>query len=101
MTVSSKFRSAVNGGKGSETASTHSQCSNDNQRIYSETAKKLAKWDAIFLKDARKRIQGMIKGYEVSLTDAKDLVSFAPGTQIINPNSTLFISLLQRTGIRV
>lgn len=51
------------------------QCANDNDKIYGEAAKKLAKWDAVFLKDAQKRLQGMMKGYEFSLRDAKDFVS--------------------------
>ncbi|WWC71201.1 uncharacterized protein I206_105154 [Kwoniella pini CBS 10737] len=35
---------------------------------------KLAEWDAVFLKDAVKRLQGMIQGYEVTIKDAKDMM---------------------------
>ncbi|WVF67719.1 hypothetical protein IAT40_002478 [Kwoniella sp. CBS 6097] len=35
---------------------------------------KLAEWDALFLKDAHKRLQDDISGYELSLTDVKDMM---------------------------
>ncbi|WWC90320.1 uncharacterized protein L201_005253 [Kwoniella dendrophila CBS 6074] len=35
---------------------------------------KLAEWDNVFLKDAQKRLQGMIEGYELTIKDAKDMM---------------------------
>lgn len=35
----------------------------------------MAKWDAVFLKDAHERISDMMDGYDVSLRDVKDFVS--------------------------
>lgn len=49
-------------------------CPNDN-KLYPNVNAKLATWDFIYLKDARKRLQKMIKGYDVSIQDARDMVS--------------------------
>ncbi|WVQ68657.1 uncharacterized protein L199_006866 [Kwoniella botswanensis] len=35
---------------------------------------KLAEWDAVFLKDAQRRLQDMIEGYEITIKDAKDMM---------------------------
>lgn len=49
-------------------------CPND-RKVYGPTQEKLAQWDAVFLKKARKRIQKQITGYELSFTDVKEMVS--------------------------
>ncbi|KAK8854468.1 hypothetical protein IAR55_003206 [Kwoniella newhampshirensis] len=36
--------------------------------------KRLAEWDAIFLKDAHTRLNGLIEGLDLSLTDVKDMM---------------------------
>ncbi|KAK4690069.1 hypothetical protein P7C73_g38, partial [Tremellales sp. Uapishka_1] len=57
------------------TLAPYSTCLNENNgRIYKETFQKLAKWDAVFLKDAAQRLQGMIDGYNVTVRDAKDFM---------------------------
>lgn len=35
----------------------------------------MAKWDAVFLKDAQERLAKQMDGYDLSLTDVKDFVS--------------------------
>lgn len=49
-------------------------CPND-VKVYPATQVKLAEWDAVFLKDTRKRLQKMIKGYDLALIDVKEMVS--------------------------
>lgn len=48
-------------------------CPNDG-RLYDPVRAKTAQWDAIFLKDARKRLQKSIEGYDLTLTDVKEMV---------------------------
>lgn len=51
-------------------------CPNDN-KLYPNVNAKLATWDFIYLKDARKRLQKMVKGYDITIQDARDMVSCA------------------------
>ncbi|WRT68776.1 uncharacterized protein IL334_005756 [Kwoniella shivajii] len=39
-----------------------------------EYKSKLAEWDSIYLQDAQARLQRMIKGYEITIKDAKDMM---------------------------
>lgn len=55
------------------TLSPYHSCPNDD-KVYPKTRAKLAEWDKVFLKDARERIQKLIKGYDVSLADVNNMM---------------------------
>lgn len=49
-------------------------CPND-LKVYPNTRAKMAQWDAVFLKHARKRLQKHMQGYELTLQDTVNMVS--------------------------
>jgi hypothetical protein len=51
------------------------QCKIRNDTSYAIAFKEMAKWDAVFLKDAHNRLKGKMEGYDLSLKDVKDFVS--------------------------
>lgn len=50
-------------------------CPND-LKLYPNVNAKLAKWDAIYLKDAVNRIQKHLEGHTFTVEDARDMVGF-------------------------
>lgn len=50
------------------------QCTIRNDTSYAIAFQEMAKWDAIFLKDAHERLADMMEGYNLSIKDVKDFV---------------------------
>lgn len=50
-----------------------SQCPKDDYN-HGNWSVKIAEWDEIFMKDARKRLQKDMKGYELTIRDVEDMV---------------------------
>lgn len=53
-------------------------CPND-LKVYPTVREKLAEWDKVFLKKARTRLQEHMKGYDLTLHDVINMVSYLGG----------------------
>lgn len=67
------------------------QCRNDNSKLYSVANEKLKIWDGVFLEDAVKRLNPLIKGYDVTVRDVKDFmeVSHICGERALSSRLTI------------
>jgi len=49
-------------------------CSDPHRTSLPVLGTKLAQWDAVYLADARMRLQGLMSGYDFTIRDVKDFV---------------------------
>lgn len=63
------------------------QCPNDNAALARSVKDRLTIWENHYLKDAQKRLNKLIDGYEFTILDAKDFMEVSGGMPPISSHS--------------
>ncbi len=64
----------IEGAGFNNTLAPYTTCSNDNGTLQRSVNAKIAQWDRVYLADAAVRLNKHMKGFEISIDDAKDFM---------------------------